>query len=88
MGTIKVSLPDDEEEEFRKAAMEKFGHKKGSLSKAAREAFLQWEEEQEHEDFSPEIIENMSGLLSHVDAESGVELEEEAYEYRAKNAFD
>lgn len=87
MGVIKVNIPDDEEEEFRKAAMDIFGHKKGSLSKAARKALNEWREKVQTEGFSEEILERMHGQLSHVD-ETSVEAQEKAIEERAKNAFD
>lgn len=46
MGKISISIPDDLEEELRKKAMEKFGMKKGHLSKAAEEAISEWLKEQ------------------------------------------
>ena len=87
MGTIKVSIPDDEEEKFRKAAMEIFGHKRGSLTKAARKAFGEWSEKVQTEGFSEQVLERMQGQLSHVD-ETSVEVQEKALEERARNAFD
>ena len=42
MGEVKVKLTDDTEMAFRKAAMEKFGYAKGSLSLAAEEAIREW----------------------------------------------
>jgi hypothetical protein len=39
---IKVYVRDDVEEKFRKLAMSVYGYGKGSLSKAAEEAFLLW----------------------------------------------
>jgi hypothetical protein len=39
---LKIHLSDDLNERFRKAAMEAFGYGRGSISKAAEEALLQW----------------------------------------------
>jgi hypothetical protein len=50
MGTIKVSVSDENEEKFRKAAMRIFGHKRGSISKAAEKAFVEWADRMDMED--------------------------------------
>jgi len=42
MGKISIAMPDELEERFRKAAMKKFGMKKGNLSDAAVEAIELW----------------------------------------------
>ena len=42
MGKISVIIPDKLEEEFRKKAMEKYGMRKGYLSKALLEAIRNW----------------------------------------------
>jgi hypothetical protein len=42
IGGIEVYIRDDVEERFRRLAMMVYGYGKGSLSKAAEEAFLQW----------------------------------------------
>jgi hypothetical protein len=52
MGEIKVSVPDEKEEKFRKAAMKVFGHKRGSLSKAAEKALEEWAEKMADEDIN------------------------------------
>ena len=39
MGMIKVMLSDAEEDQFRKAAMHKYGYSKGALTQMARFAF-------------------------------------------------
>ena len=39
---MKVEVPKEIEEKFRKAAMQVFGYSKGSLSKAAEKAFASW----------------------------------------------
>lgn len=42
MGKISISMPDELEDKLRKRAMEKFGMKKGCLSKAIEEAVKAW----------------------------------------------
>ena len=42
MGSISVSIPDDLELRLRKKGMEKFGLKRGYLSKAVEEAIRLW----------------------------------------------
>lgn len=84
MGTIKVSVPDDKEEKFRKAAMNVFGHKRGSISKAGEHAIEQWVERMnfENEDDAEGLGSFLQGKISGTD-KSAVELQEElgdAYE--------
>ncbi len=42
MRELKIYLSDQLNERFRRVAMEAFGYGRGSISKAAEEAFLQW----------------------------------------------
>ena len=42
MCELKIYLSDQLNERFRRVAMEAFGYGRGSISKAAEEAFLQW----------------------------------------------
>lgn len=42
MGEMKVVLPDDLEEKFRKKVFETKGMKKGNLSESAKEAIKMW----------------------------------------------
>ena len=42
MRELKIYLSDQLNERFRRAAMEAFGYGRGSISKAAEEAVLQW----------------------------------------------
>jgi len=42
MGRISVDLPDELEKQFRLKTVEKFGGKKGDLSKAVEEAVRTW----------------------------------------------
>jgi hypothetical protein len=84
MGEIKVSVPDDKEEKFRRAAMDVFGHRKGSISKAAEKAMEEWSERMTEENVSRSegLGSFLRGKLSDID-KSAVELQEEmgeAYE--------
>ena len=42
MGRISVDLPDDLEKQLRLKTVERFGGKKGDLSKAVEEAIKTW----------------------------------------------
>ncbi len=42
MGEVKIYLSDELDRRFRKAAMEAYGYGRGSISRAAEEAFLEW----------------------------------------------
>jgi len=42
MGKITISLPNNLEEELRRRAIELYGYKKGSLSKAVTDAIADW----------------------------------------------
>ncbi len=42
MGRISVDLPDDLEKQLRFKTVEKFGGKKGDLSRAVQEAVRTW----------------------------------------------
>lgn len=84
MGEIKVTVPDNKEEKFRKAAMEVFGHRRGSISKAAEDAFEEWAEKMTEREVkrSGGLGTLLHGKLSHID-KSAVELQKElgeAYE--------
>lgn len=58
MGTITLSIDDDEEEQFRKTVRQRYGNKKGSLGKAATEAFKEWRKKQEHFNTTMQLLEN------------------------------
>ncbi len=84
MGEIKVSVPDEKEEKFRKAAMKVFGHKRGSISKAATKALDEWAERMSFETdikMPEDPVEFLEGNMAGVE-ESGVELQEKASEVR------
>jgi hypothetical protein len=85
MGEIKVSVPDEKEEKFRKAAMEVFGHKRGSISKAAEKAMDEWAERMSFETdvkMPEDPVEFLEGNMAGIE-ESGVELQEQASEVRS-----
>jgi hypothetical protein len=42
MGRMQIVLPDDLEEKLRKKAAEKYGNRKGNISKAIEEAITAW----------------------------------------------
>jgi hypothetical protein len=42
MGRISVDIPDELEKQFRLKTVERFGGKKGDLSRAAEEAIKTW----------------------------------------------
>jgi metal-responsive CopG/Arc/MetJ family transcriptional regulator len=46
MGTLKVTIPDDLEKEFREEIFKSKGMKKGNISKAVEEAIRLWIEHQ------------------------------------------
>ncbi len=54
MAEIKIYLSEPLDKRFRKAAMDVFGYGRGSISKAAEEAFLQWC--QKHEEVNAQAI--------------------------------
>ncbi|GAB3030421.1 hypothetical protein [Natronobiforma cellulositropha] len=78
MGQIKFDVPDDIEEDFRRAAMERFGYERGSLTKAGAQALREWAEMQESMgalSVPDSPVAAISGQLEHVQ-ESSVELQE------------
>ena len=74
MGEIKVSVSDEKEEKFRKAAMKVFGHKRGSISKAAEEAMEEWAEKRLEEEI------DLSGGLGDFLRDKAVESDKSAVE--------
>ncbi len=87
MGLVKVIVPEQIEERFRKTAMERFGYGRGSLSKAAEEAFDFWAEDEE--EFTAEIhtlgdpIAAIQGMLRGVKKNS-VELQHQIAKIRSR----
>jgi hypothetical protein len=90
MGGIKVYISDEAERKFRKAAMRLYGYGRGSLSTASEKAILAWlSQVSEVLDVAESIedpVEAIYGMLSHV-KRTGVELQHEAREIRAKRAL-
>ena len=89
MAGIKVYVNDEVEERFRRLAMMIYGYGKGSLSKAAEEAFLLWIQR-----YEPAVkgiktpkdpVGAIRGMLAGV-KRSGVGLQHEAGRIREANA--
>ncbi|MFX0086139.1 MAG: hypothetical protein ACFFAU_10705 [Candidatus Hodarchaeota archaeon] len=76
------------EEEFRKTAMKIFGYGKGSLSKAAEQAFKKWVQEYSNDleaiNIPEDPISEIRGQLEGITLTS-VELQHKAKEYRVVN---
>jgi len=89
MAGIKVYVRDEVEEKFRRLAMMVYEYGRGSLSKAAEEAFLLWV--MEHEATLKEVnvpddpVGVIRGILAGI-KKSGVELQHEARKIRAARA--
>ena len=80
MAVVKVHISDETEQQFRKAAMQKYGYKKGSLSEAAESALSEWSVHQgmfskEMRDIKNPVAE-MKGMLKHV-KKTSVQLQHE-----------
>ena len=85
MKGIKVYIDPKVEKEFRKNAMKVFGYGKGSLSKAAEQAFKKWIQEYsinlEAISIPDDPIHEIRGQLEGITLTS-VELQHKAKEYR------
>lgn len=90
MGGIKVYIPDEVEQKFRKTAMRLYGYGRGSLSTASERALTAWlSQVSEVLDVAESIedpVEAIYGMLSHV-KRTGVELQHEAKKIRVKKAL-
>lgn len=78
MGQIKFDVPDDVEEDFRRAAMERFGYERGSLTKAGEAALREWAETHDRMgalSVPDSPVAAIRGQLAHAE-ESGVGLQE------------
>jgi hypothetical protein len=88
MKGIKVYIDPKIEEEFRKTAMKIFGYGKGSLSKAAEQAFKKWIQEYSSDletiSIPEDPIHEIRGQLEGITLTS-VELQHKAKEYRSGN---
>ena len=82
-------MRDEVEEKFRRLAMMVYGYGRGSLSKAAEEAFKQWITEHEAPlkgvDVPKDPVGAIRGVLVGI-RKSGVELQHEARQIRAIKA--
>lgn len=96
MGQIKFTVPDDVEEQFRRQAMERFGHKRGSVGKAGEEAMRQWAAQMEDAQIESLVpsdpVDAIAGMLSEVEQDS-VSLQKSVGErrrrrYEAKRGHD
>ena len=84
MGILKVDIDDEVEKTFRKAAMQRFGYGRGSLSEAAESAMKDWNKRQT--DYNEDIenpVKIIKGILSHV-KKTSVELQHDANKIRRK----
>jgi hypothetical protein len=90
MADLKVYIPDDLEQQFKKASMETYGYGRGSISKAATEALQKWTAEREtvlREFQSPrEPVKALRGMLKHV-RRTSVQLQHEAKKIRLSRAL-
>ncbi len=73
METITINVSEEIAEEFRKKAEEKFGKKKGYLSKAVSEAFMEWLNKQD------DLIENALAII-----EKGIKAPQLRYSKRSE----
>lgn len=75
---MKVKVSEEIERKFRELAMRRLGYGKGSLSKAAEEAFIIWISLVEDTlKFDGDPVESIDGLLADIDIDS-VKLQHEA----------
>lgn len=74
MGQIKFTVPDEVEEQFRRQAMEAFGHRRGSIGKAGERALREWAERMsdldDHGVVPGNPVDIIDGMLADVDADS------------------
>lgn len=80
MAGVRVRLPGELEQKFRRAAMRRFGYGKGALSLAAEEAIRNWLASVPGEvEFEGDPVKAIEGLLADIDIDS-VELQHLAME--------
>ena len=77
MGELKIKLPNELEMVFRRSAMQRFGFSKGSISKAAKEAIVEWTEETGTN--QTENFDELKGMLKNT-KKTSVELQHEAFD--------
>ncbi len=82
MGTVKIQLSDDIEQEFRQKAMQEYGYSKGSLSIAAQTAITAWTtqiktvKEITAKENPADPVKTIRGMLKHV-KKSSLQLQHE-----------
>ena len=86
--SLRVQIDPKLEHKFREAAMKKYGYAKGSLSKAAEEAILNWlpTANKEGTVFEGDPVEAIEGLLKDVQVDS-VTLQHEVQKLWAKKVL-
>jgi hypothetical protein len=70
MAELKVYLSDSLNEKFRRIAMSVYGYGRGSLSKAAEEAFTRWCAEHEHSHIPEKAAEHLVTTRGHLSSET------------------
>jgi hypothetical protein len=70
--SLRVQIDNKLENKFRETAMKRYGYAKGSLSKAAEEAILNWLStvDKENVTFEGDPVKAIEGLLKDVDTDS------------------
>lgn len=90
MAGIKVYVSNKIEERFRQLAMMIYGYGRGSISRAAEDAFLRWITQHEASlkkvGIPEDPVNAIRGMLANV-KKSGVELQHEARRIRAAKAI-
>ncbi|NHI94348.1 MAG: hypothetical protein EAX96_17785 [Candidatus Lokiarchaeota archaeon] len=75
--TIRIKLSEEMEQKFREIAMKKFGYGKGSLTKAAENAILQWIELNKEVETFENPTNELQGLLKNLKSTS-IQLQHES----------
>jgi hypothetical protein len=88
MGSVKIIINDRVEEDFRRAAMRRFGYGKGALSKAAEAALADWAKDESDPtgDLASDPVAAIEGLLKRT-RKTSVELQHEAARIRVKRTL-
>jgi hypothetical protein len=70
MAELKIYLSDSLNEKFRRIAMSVYGYGRGSLSKAAEDAFTRWCSEHEHSHIHEKAAEQPQAIQSEASSEA------------------
>ena len=84
---IKVSFDRNLEQEFRAAAMKKYGYSRGAIKQASEEAITRWIKEEYHTlpHTSRDPLKSLYGAMKHLRGKyTSVELQHEAMKLWAK----